>query len=194
MAVSRRLRFEVLRRDNHACRYCGASAPDVKLTVDHVTPVTLGGSDDPSNLVAACQPCNAGKSSTQPDAPLVENVKQDALRWGRAVKLAAEALTKNRAARDEYVAAFDAAWRHWNYGSPEEPRTVPRPSGWEVSLWRFYEVGLPTEELLDAVQIAMVNERINSDGIWKYLCGIAWRKVDAIRESAAEIVAAEEGD
>lgn len=34
MAVSKRTRYEVLRRDNHACRYCGASAPEVKLTVD----------------------------------------------------------------------------------------------------------------------------------------------------------------
>lgn len=54
MAVSKRTRYEVLRRDNHTCRYCGGSAPDVRLTVDHVLPVTLGGSDDPSNLVAAC--------------------------------------------------------------------------------------------------------------------------------------------
>lgn len=39
MAVSKRTRFEVLRRDDHTCRYCGQSAPDVKLTVDHVLPV-----------------------------------------------------------------------------------------------------------------------------------------------------------
>ncbi|MEJ7724319.1 MAG: hypothetical protein WKF64_08445 [Ilumatobacteraceae bacterium] len=34
--ISRRLRFEILRRDGHTCRYCGARAPDVPLTVDHV--------------------------------------------------------------------------------------------------------------------------------------------------------------
>lgn len=63
MTVSKRLRFEILRRDNHACRYCGGVAPDATITVDHVVPVALGGSDDPSNLVAACKDCNAGKSS-----------------------------------------------------------------------------------------------------------------------------------
>lgn len=57
MAVSKRTRFEVLRRDNHTCRYCGQAAPDVKLTVDHVTPVALGGTDDPANLVTACAEC-----------------------------------------------------------------------------------------------------------------------------------------
>ncbi|AWN05089.1 HNH endonuclease [Gordonia phage Easley] len=40
MAVSKRLRYEILRRDNHTCRYCGATAPDVPLTVDHVVPVS----------------------------------------------------------------------------------------------------------------------------------------------------------
>lgn len=35
MPVSKRLRYEVLRRDSHTCRYCGGAAPDVKLTVDH---------------------------------------------------------------------------------------------------------------------------------------------------------------
>lgn len=34
MAVSKRTRFEVLRRDGHRCRYCGAGAEDAALTVD----------------------------------------------------------------------------------------------------------------------------------------------------------------
>jgi hypothetical protein len=37
MAVSKRLRHEVFRRDNHTCLYCGHSAPDVKITIDHAT-------------------------------------------------------------------------------------------------------------------------------------------------------------
>ncbi|MFE4420379.1 HNH endonuclease [Streptomyces sp. NPDC056817] len=64
MAVSKRLRYEILRRDRYTCRYCGASAPDAPMRVDHVTPVALGGTDHPSNLVAACEPCNSGKTST----------------------------------------------------------------------------------------------------------------------------------
>lgn len=44
MAVSKRLRFEVLKRDNYTCRYCRAS--DGELTIDHVTPVALGGTDE----------------------------------------------------------------------------------------------------------------------------------------------------
>ena len=91
MSVSKRTRYEVLRRDNNTCRYCGGTAPDVTLTIDHVTPVSLGGSDDPSNLVAACKDCNAGKSSSNPDAALVASVSDDALRWAAALKAAAAA-------------------------------------------------------------------------------------------------------
>jgi 5-methylcytosine-specific restriction endonuclease McrA len=33
MPVNKRTRFEVFKRDNHTCRYCGGTAPDVVLTV-----------------------------------------------------------------------------------------------------------------------------------------------------------------
>jgi hypothetical protein len=119
MTVSRRLRFEILRRDNHQCRYCGAAAPDVKLTVDHVVPTALGGGDGPENLVAACQDCNAGKAASSPDAPLVADVKERALRWSRAIQTAIEIRMSDRAERDAYVDAFDVAWREWIYSSKE---------------------------------------------------------------------------
>lgn len=90
MAVTKRLRFEVLRRDNHTCRYCGAAAPDVELHVDHVVPGALGGSDDPSNLVASCRDCNSGKASTSPDETTVEDVSADAIRWSKAIQSAAD--------------------------------------------------------------------------------------------------------
>lgn len=61
--LSKRTRFEVLKRDKFTCRYCGSKAPDVVLHVDHIKPVALGGSNDPLNLVTACQGCNGGKSA-----------------------------------------------------------------------------------------------------------------------------------
>jgi 5-methylcytosine-specific restriction endonuclease McrA len=106
MPVTKRTRYEVLRRDNHTCRYCGGAAPDTTLTVDHVTPVALGGTDDPANLVAACRDCNAGKASTSPDAALVEDVAQDAVRWAAAIKLAAQNAERREAENARYVAAF----------------------------------------------------------------------------------------
>jgi 5-methylcytosine-specific restriction endonuclease McrA len=88
MPVSKRLRFEILRRDNNTCRYCGRSAPDVVLTVDHVVPTVLGGRDEPSNLVTACMDCNAGKTSSAPDQQTIDSVSDDALRWAAAMRRA----------------------------------------------------------------------------------------------------------
>ena len=61
MSISRRVRFEIFRRDGHACRYCGRRPPAVTLEVDHRIPRCMGGTDDPENLVAACWDCNRGK-------------------------------------------------------------------------------------------------------------------------------------
>jgi hypothetical protein len=60
--MSARLRFAVLQRDGHRCVYCGRAAPDVRLHVDHVHPWKLGGTNEMTNLVTACEDCNLGKS------------------------------------------------------------------------------------------------------------------------------------
>ena len=63
MSVSNRVRFEIFKRDNFRCKYCGATPEDGKLEVDHVVPRSSGGSDNRGNLVTACKKCNRGKSS-----------------------------------------------------------------------------------------------------------------------------------
>ncbi len=74
-AVNRR---EVLRRDKHTCQYCGNTK---HLTLDHVIPVSKGGTHTWDNIVAACEMCNNRKGDhtpqqagltlrTQPKAPV----------------------------------------------------------------------------------------------------------------------------
>ena len=57
------VRWDVLQRDGHRCKACGRSPQhhNVTLEVDHIVPVSAGGSDDPSNLQALCFQCNRGK-------------------------------------------------------------------------------------------------------------------------------------
>ena len=57
------LRFQVLLRDGFRCTYCGATAKDVRLEVDHKIPVSGGGRTTLTNLVTACWDCNRGKSA-----------------------------------------------------------------------------------------------------------------------------------
>lgn len=56
-------RFSVLERDGFRCVYCGASAKDARLTVDHRIAVANGGTDALDNLVTACEECNLGKGA-----------------------------------------------------------------------------------------------------------------------------------
>lgn len=60
--ISKRIRFEVFKRDQFTCQYCGRKAPDVVLHVDHVDPVARGGDSSIINLLTACVNCNLGKS------------------------------------------------------------------------------------------------------------------------------------
>lgn len=61
--ISPKVRFEILKRDRFTCQYCGITAVDHLLHVDHVKPVAEGGSDDPLNLVVSCRDCNLGKGA-----------------------------------------------------------------------------------------------------------------------------------
>jgi 5-methylcytosine-specific restriction endonuclease McrA len=56
------LRFQIFQRDGFQCCYCGRKPPEVTLHVDHLHPVSEGGTNDPSNLVTACSHCNWGKA------------------------------------------------------------------------------------------------------------------------------------
>jgi len=63
--LSKKVRFEVFKRDSFSCQYCGASAPDVLLHVDHIKPVSKGGTNRITNLITSCQACNSGKSDQE---------------------------------------------------------------------------------------------------------------------------------
>jgi len=86
MPVNKRLRYRILRRDNFTCRYCGTVAPDVHLEVDHVQPRSLGGCDEPWNLVTACVDCNRGKSAMKAGEPLLAGPSEESIAGVRAAR------------------------------------------------------------------------------------------------------------
>ena len=194
MAVSKRLRFEVLRRDNHACRYCGAIAPDARLTVDHVVPTALGGSDYPDNLVAACSACNSGKSSIDPDAETVADVAGDALRWRRAMELANEVASKEAAVREAFRKEFWDYWHRWTYsvtkmqdGKLVEIR-VPWdvPGNWEIALSDLQNAGLTIPDMRLAVDTAMSARYVKDE--FSYFIGVCRRKISERQAVAQELI------
>ena len=69
-------RTRILARDHYRCQYCGTRGGAFDLTMDHILPVSRGGSTSPDNLVAACFACNQKKGSRTPEEarmPLLTN-------------------------------------------------------------------------------------------------------------------------
>ena len=62
-ALPEGMRFDILKRDNYTCTFCGRSAPEVTLEVDHIKPWTIIKKHEPENLTKACKDCNLGKSA-----------------------------------------------------------------------------------------------------------------------------------
>lgn len=70
--ISAQLRAEILERNGYTCRRCGAGPEDpdptnpgrrMRLNVDHIIPISQGGTNDKENLLVLCSCCNQGKAN-----------------------------------------------------------------------------------------------------------------------------------
>ncbi len=173
-------RNAAVRRDDHTCRHCGASAPEAKMTVDHVIPVALGGSNDPTNLVTACSDCNAGKSSSTANSQVVEDVDMKAAQWAKAMEIVAHG---RRVEREERLMTLDFLESHWQYSS-ETYQDLPLD--WESSVFQFIAAGLDVEDLTELMSIALEMRTVTNK--WRYFCGCCWGRIRESQDQAQRIV------
>ena len=59
--VPAHVRSAVYERDSGACVYCGTDSGPFH--IDHIHPISLGGTSDVDNLALACAPCNLSKGA-----------------------------------------------------------------------------------------------------------------------------------
>jgi 5-methylcytosine-specific restriction endonuclease McrA len=113
--VPRRFRRQVTNtflfaRDHYRCQFCGRPAADLKpresLTRDHLVPLSRGGTNDWTNVVTACSPCNTRKGNRLPEEigmhPIVHPVEPHFVHLSWAVRR----LTKTQA---KYIRLFYGA-------------------------------------------------------------------------------------
>lgn len=67
------LRIQIFARDGALCVVCGS---DSDLCVDHIIPVSAGGTNDPLNLHVLCRSCNSSKGNQPYQKWLEERVAQ----------------------------------------------------------------------------------------------------------------------
>ena len=66
---------------NHSCLRCGRKKPDIKLTMDHIIPVSLGGRNSIDNIQPLCKSCNSYKHIKSNRLPMIKS---------KAIRFAAE--------------------------------------------------------------------------------------------------------
>lgn len=66
---NREVRFtrrNIFYRDRNRCQYCGRVFSQKELNLDHVAPISRGGTSCWANVVCACVPCNTRKGARLP--------------------------------------------------------------------------------------------------------------------------------
>lgn len=175
MAVGKRLRWRIFHRDNFACRYCGKSAEmGAVLEVDHVEPRALGGTDDPTNLITACEDCNIGKSDTPLGCAPLDDVPQEEF-----VDSHVERLRYCDVACDLGFAAAQA----WAMDYQPPARQIGE---FEVHSALAIAAGYPRDQIVAAAEWARVNGR---GDMCTYLLG---RSIDERGEQPEEAEALQE--
>ena len=185
MAVSKRLRYEVLRRDGFTCRYCGLRS-DRGLVTDHVLPVALGGYDVAENLVACCKDCNEGKAASNPDEPLVQDVSQDAFRWAVARRRVAAQME----AENTFGYEAGQLLQLWNnlVRSLCRSVTAAAPPDAYHTIRSWLVTGLPDTIIADAMELTLSRQTVYDSGAWRYFCKIVWDQVRELETRAFGLI------
>jgi 5-methylcytosine-specific restriction endonuclease McrA len=105
--VPRRFRRQVTNtflfaRDRYRCQYCGRAVNELRpresLTRDHLIPLSRGGTNDWTNVVTACSPCNTRKGNRMPEEigmhPLVHPMEPHFVHLSWAVRRLTPAQSK----------------------------------------------------------------------------------------------------
>lgn len=192
--VNGKLRFEVLKRDEFRCVYCGRGASEVAIEVDHIVPRKLGGLDVIENLAACCRECNSGKRARpiasapvgvlkqiEVDENLLKNRISDAAAVVEEYKAAKRrAIQRYKMFRSKYCELFEIDPK------PMLPHEIQENINDVVT--KFEDYGLSFDELIDALIItkrACDKRRLDEDdkeACFRYLFAVCWNKVKALRE------------
>jgi hypothetical protein len=177
MAIGKKKRFDVFKRDGFKCKYCGQSPPGVVLEVDHLDPKCNGGSDDEHNLITSCFDCNRGKGGT----PLSVTPGSVDEQLAQKMEVVAQLTAMNEMLRKSHEAAQDHVEyvaNHWSQAFDWEM------SAQSLSSVRNFLKKLPIDRVLEAVDIAAAKLATSSSTSkqFKYFCGVCWGMIKEDQE------------
>lgn len=174
--LSKKMRFEIFKRDSFTCQYCGAHPPDVILHVDHILAVASGGGNEEDNLVTACQSCNLGKSANSlTNVPKSLKDKASEIKEAEGQLRGYHEIIEGRRQRIESE-AWEVARSMFDDADDEGVRR-----DYLRSIKQFLGK-LDKYECVEAAEIAADRFAFNSVDYtntrrFKYFCGICWKRI-----------------
>lgn len=167
-ALSKRTRFEVFKRDNFTCKYCGKGiTQNAILQVDHIIPVSKGGDDSLLNLITSCIDCNLGKSNKDLNNITVmtdiKNINDQFKQYKEQVKQYFEYINEKNDTNEKLI---DLIHEKISYRDRDKHSI------------NYFIKKLPYDEILDATDIALskFGNTYKSER-FKYFCGICHSKI-----------------
>jgi 5-methylcytosine-specific restriction endonuclease McrA len=118
-------RRNIFFRDRNRCQYCGRVFAQAELNLDHVVPLSRGGTSSWENVVCACIPCNSRKGNRTPHEAGMQLVRAPRRPAGHPVLRAGWIGPRY----DEWKTFLDVAY--WNVELAEDLVPHPKPHGSE---------------------------------------------------------------
>lgn len=169
--ISKKLRFDVFKRDFFKCQYCGSFPPEVILEVDHIQPHSKGGKNDINNLITSCFNCNRGKSDNElnqiPNS-LSENidiVKEKLYQYKQFKKLNSEILKSIQSDIDSVETVFNNYFEEYGCSNKFKNGTI-----------KMFIEQIGVIETIDSMHIACC-KGLNESNTLKYFCGVCHNKI-----------------
>lgn len=169
-AITKKLRFDVFKRDSFTCQYCGSVPPNVVLEIDHINPVSLGGDNSIDNLITSCFECNRGKAANSLSG-IPKTIKQKAqtLKEQEAQITAYNELVKEKASRLELES--------WEVAETLEADLLEEYDRKRMHDIKQFLNRLPLHEVVEAAEITSFKFNKITNYSFRYFCGICWNKI-----------------
>lgn len=171
IGLSKKVRFDVFKRDGFVCQYCGAYPPSAVLECDHIHPVADGGSNSIDNLVTSCIECNRGKAAT----PLTVVPQSLAEKAALVAEREAQLRGYSEVMQARVSRLDDETWDILDRLFPGEGSA---PHDAFLGTKRFID-RLGFFPVLEAAEIALA-AGIPARRLFLYFCGVCWNKVRAM--------------
>jgi len=169
--ISKRLRFDVFKRDDFTCQYCSAKPPRVPLEIDHIKPVSKGGKNVIDNLITACFDCNRGKSNIElTTVPMSIIEKKERLIIAQSQYLEYKKVLKKQEKIindevDEIETVFHSFFDGYIFND-----------NFKMSVKKFIkDIGFL--QVKEAMEKACSKMHYNRNDALKYFCGICWNNI-----------------